>query len=125
MWYQGSYCVVPRHIIRVVCRHLSISTMASPCSNIPICPHTIFLKKTFFKGNNEFKYWSIKKTLNLLLECPKYRNYCKIELFENRNSMKTICIYVYTIFHQQISTLKLFKTSILAISLTGITAGSR
>lgn len=55
MWFQGIYCVVPVHIIRVVGRHLSISTMVSPCSNIPICQHTIFLKKSLHQ----------KKTMNL------------------------------------------------------------
>ena len=37
------------NIIRVVPRHLSTSTIASPCSNIPICPHTIFSKKSLLK----------------------------------------------------------------------------
>ena len=58
--------MVPKHIIRVVRRHLSTSTIASPCSNIPICPHTIFSKNPYLKGNNEFKDWSNIKTLNLL-----------------------------------------------------------
>ena len=76
--------MVPKHIIRVVRRHLSTSTIASPCSNIPICPHTIFSKNPFLKGNNEFKDWSNIKTLNLLKNAQIIGNIVKLNCLRIR-----------------------------------------
>ena len=111
MWYQG------------ICQ---LQQWPRPVQIYQSVHTQYFQKNPFLKGNNDFKDWSIiKKKTKLIEQFPKYRHYYEIELFENWISMKTICINVYLIFHRQISSVKLLKISILTISLTGITAGSR